>query len=85
VHGQLLHDIIGDVLEAKAQPDREAARRAYRLCLEAMPDPKAATPSTPELDRFESLEGEHATAYYRQHEAIIGAQLQIRQDAANQS
>jgi len=46
---------------------------------------KRSTADTSLLGRFERLEGEEASAFYREHEQEIHAQLQLRSDAANQS
>ena len=80
---QLLHGCLADYLNAKSDADRASANRSIRLCWEHSTLPKVVggqKPDTVILDEFESIQDpEFASAYYRQHEATIKAQLQVRQ------
>jgi hypothetical protein len=84
---QLLHATIGDYLNAKTDADRDAAKRSASLLWKHGTIIKGEKPgaSTSVLDEFEAIaDPEHASAYYRQHEATIKAQMDARRDAANQ-
>jgi hypothetical protein len=81
---QLLHDSLGDVLDAKNGPDREDARKTVDLCLKFAKFGNEAKLDTGILDEYESIaDPEHSSAFYKQHEATIKAQYQLRIDAAN--
>jgi hypothetical protein len=81
---QLLHDSLSDVLDAKSDHDREAAKKTVDLCLKFAKFGNEAKPDTGVLDEYEAItDPEYSSALYRQHEAAIKAQLQTRIDAAN--
>ena len=82
---QLLHATIGDYLNAKTDADAAAAQRSARLLWKygtIIPGDKPYTASI--LDEYEALQGEDASAFYRQHEATIKSQLQARYDSNQQ-
>ena len=80
---QLLHDSLGDVLDAKNDSDREDAKKAVALCLKFAKFGNEAKhkPDTAILDEYERLEDGDATFYYKQHEEAIRAQYQARLDS----
>jgi hypothetical protein len=84
VEARMLHASLDDFLHAKSDSDRNAAERAVDLCLEHGKLTKVGKPDTSILDAYEALEGEDASRFYRENQQTILAQLQARQDAANQ-
>jgi hypothetical protein len=82
---QLLHATIGDYLAATTDDDRAAADRSATLIWKhGTIIPNEAKPVSTVLAEFEALEGEQASAFYRENKEAIMAALQARQDAANQ-
>ena len=81
---QLLHDSLGDVLDAKNDIDRQEARKTTDLVLKygRFGNEREAKPDTRLIDEFERLEGEAASEFYRAHEEEIKAELQARYNAS---
>jgi hypothetical protein len=72
----------------KAKGDYALRRRLHSQIVDVMGSvadavegKKGSTANTTILDEYERLEGEDASAFYRQHEATIKAQLQARIDS----
>jgi hypothetical protein len=84
---QLLHGCLSDYLNAKTDADRASAKKSIDLCWEHSTLPKLGEKSsavnTPELDEYEALEGEDATAYWKQHREILNSQLDARRNSRN--
>jgi hypothetical protein len=78
---KLLHDSLGDFINAKNERDRNDAGRTISLCFEHG-NMFADKPDVGILEGFESLEGEQAAIFYKKHQAEITKQQQARIDAA---
>jgi hypothetical protein len=80
---QLLHASLDDVLNAKTDSDRVAAKKTADLVFQYGKFGNEAKSDTAILDEYESIEDpEYSSAFYKQHEATIKAQYQLRIDAA---
>ena len=79
---QLLHDSLGDVLDAKNGRDREDARKTVDLSLKfAKFGNEVEQPDNSILGQYESIgDPADSTAFYREHEAEIQGQFQARLD-----
>jgi hypothetical protein len=81
---QLLYDILGDVLSAKDDGDREAAERSVFLCLEHGRFGQEAVQTDDDeriLAKFESMpDGEERTCFYNRNRDQIHAGLARRQE-----
>ena len=79
---QLLHDSLGDLLDAKNDPDREDARKTVDLCLKfAKFGNEVEQPDNSILGQYESIgDPADSTAFYREHGAEIQRQFQARLD-----
>ena len=79
---KLLHDAIGDVLDATADDAREEAKKTVDLVLQfAKFGDERQVDSTPVLNEYESIaDPAYATTFFKQNEAEIQRQFQMRLD-----
>lgn len=84
---QLLHGSLADYLNAKNDIDRARAKKDVDLCWEHSTLPKlgekSSAPDTAILDQYERLEDEDATAFYKENQTAILAQMDARRASQN--